>query len=117
MPPTTNNLFAGNGRIRYRTKQYLTWKKEAGQILAVQRPAKLLGEVSIMIEVGEPKTKRQMDLANREKASIDLLVEHGVIEGDSQRYLRRIIMQWANIDGIRLSVKPWNGGSSSVEEF
>ena len=106
MPPTTNNLFAGNGRRRYRTAEYKAWAIEAGLELNRQGPFKTLGRVSILIEVGEPKTQRQMDLANREKAAIDLLVEHGIIEGDSQRYLRRITMEWADIDGIRLTIRP-----------
>ena len=105
MPPTTNNLFAGNGRRRYRTPEYIAWVKEAGQELMCQRPPKVTGEVSLLIEVAEPKTKRHMDLANREKAAVDLLVEHGIIEGDDQRYVRRIMMQWADIDGVRITVE------------
>ncbi len=108
MPPTTNNLFAGNGRRRYRTEKYVAWTQEAGWELARQRPAPVLGKVSLLIEVGEPKTERQMDLANREKATVDLLVEHRIIQGDSQRYVRRLAMEWADIDGVRITITPWS---------
>ena len=113
LPPTTNNLFAGNGKRRYRTKEYEAWAKEAGWALNTQRPQgrgplQVLGQVSIWIEVREPPTEREEDLANREKAAVDLLVTHGVIQGDSNRYIRGIIMTWSkNIDGIRIYIKPW----------
>ena len=104
MPPTSNNLFSGNGKRRYRSAQYKAWSQEAGWELARQRPAKVLGQVSILIQVEEPKTERQTDLANREKATIDLLVEHGIIEGDRQRYVRRLTMEWADVTGVKVSI-------------
>src|ERR1700754_205360 len=85
LPPTTNNLFAGTGKRRYRTSEYNEWIKEAGYRLNVQPPPQTRGRVSLTIEVGEPKTGRAMDLANREKATVDLLVKHLVIEDDDQR--------------------------------
>ena len=105
MPPTTNNLFAGNGRRRYRTSQYNTWAEAAGWELKRQRPASVAGRVSLLIQVAEPKTKRAQDLDNKTKALLDLLVFHGVIQGDSQNFVRRIILEWADIDGIRITVE------------
>ena len=106
LPPTSNNLFAGNGRRRYRTKEYDAWIKEAGVLLATQRPLKWLGKVSMLIEVREPPTMRAEDCCNREKATTDLLVKHGIIEGDSQHFVRRVIIQWANdIKGIRVTIE------------
>ncbi len=112
MPPSTNNLFfnarpspsAGWGG-RTRTPEYVAWVKEAGTILASQRPPQVLGKVSLLIEVQEPETKRRQDVANREKAVTDLLVTHRVIEGDDQRFVREITMRWAPVDGVRATVR------------
>ncbi len=104
MPPSTNGLFAGKGR-RYKSGEYINWIREAGFELLLQRPRQVPGRVSLAIEVGEPKTARATDLGNREKAVTDLLVSHGVIQGDDQRYVREITMRWANIDGIRITVR------------
>lgn len=106
MPPTTNNLFASNGRMRYRTSEYNAWIKEAGRRLAAQRPPQVIGKVSILIEVEEPSTAREMDLMNREKATTDLLVKHRIIQGDSNRYVRKFAMEWAAIEGVRVTIHP-----------
>lgn len=114
MPPTTNNLFANARGTRYRTSEYNAWIKEAGWRLATQRPPQTRGAVSLTIEVEEPKTKRQTDLANREKATTDLLVKHLVIQGDDQRYVRELNMRWADIQGVRVTIRPLaseNGGA------
>lgn len=106
LPPTANNLFAGTGKHRYRTSEYNDWINTAGWDLISQRPPQARGKVSLLIEVEEPKTARQMDLANREKATTDLLVKHLVIEGDDQRYVRELNMRWADIQGVRVTIRP-----------
>lgn len=106
MPPSTNHLFAGSRGRRYRSPEYEAWITEAGWELKRQRPVSVAGQVSLLIEVAEPKTKRATDLGNREKAVTDLLVSHGVIEGDDQRYVRRITLEWAPIEGVRVTVMP-----------
>lgn len=114
LPPTTNNLFAGTGKRRYRTSEYNAWIKEAGWRLNTQRPLQTRGAVSLLIEVEEPKTARHTDLANREKACTDLLVKHLVIQGDDQRYVRELNMRWADIQGVRVTIRPLaseNGGA------
>lgn len=106
MPPTTNNLFAGTGRRRYRTSEYNSWILAAGYRLNVQRPPQTRGRVSLTIEVEEPKGSRRMDLANREKACVDLLVKHLVIPGDDQNHVRELNMRWADIQGVRVTIRP-----------
>jgi Holliday junction resolvase RusA-like endonuclease len=105
MPPTSNNLFAGSGKRRFRSKAYEEWILEAGLLLNRQRPPKIKGRVSILIEVEEPKTKRRSDVGNREKAAVDLLVSHGVIEGDDQFCVRQITLRWADVSGVRVTVE------------
>jgi Holliday junction resolvase RusA-like endonuclease len=104
MPPSTNNLFTGLSRRR-RSFQYEDWITFAGLQLNRQRPVSVPGRVSLLIEVEEPKTARHQDVANREKAVTDLLVSHRVIEGDDQRYVREITLRWANVSGVRVTIK------------
>ncbi|WP_375413070.1 RusA family crossover junction endodeoxyribonuclease [uncultured Bradyrhizobium sp.] len=106
MPPTTNNLFASTKGMRYRTSEYNAWIKEAGLRLNIQRPPQTRGKVSLLIEVAEPQTSRQTDLANREKTTVDLLVKHLVIEGDDQRFVRELVMRWApDVRGVRVTIR------------
>ena len=105
IPPTTNNLLAGAGKRRFRSAGYDGWIKIAGHCLNAQHPVKTAGRVSLLIEVEEPKTARRQDVANREKAVVDLLVAHGVIEGDDQRFVREVTMRWAEVEGVRVTVK------------
>jgi hypothetical protein len=46
------------------------------------------------------------DVANREKAAVDLLVAHYVILGDSKKYVRQITLRWADVAGVRVTVTP-----------
>lgn len=108
LPPSVNGLWAnGKNLRRFRTQNYEDWINEAGWTLKQQRPAKLKGPVSISYEFEEPKTKRKMDLANREKAATDLLVSHGVIEGDDQTIVRCMSLAWSpNVSGVRITISP-----------
>ena len=108
MPPTTNNLFAtdrASGK-RFRTVEYKAWAHEAGYVLNRQRPPLMAGRVSLLLEVENPKTAHRQDVANREKAVVALLVSHGVIQGDDQRFVREITLRWADVAGVRVTVRP-----------
>lgn len=107
MPPSTNGLFftLERSRGRAKTPAYQDWIREAGTLLALQRPPQVKGKVRLLIEVAEPDTKRRQDVANREKGAVDLLVSHGVIEGDDQRFVREIVMRWAPVEGIRITIR------------
>jgi Holliday junction resolvase RusA-like endonuclease len=107
MPPSTNNLFRNKGRARERTPQYDAWIKAAGWQLVAQRPPPVRGRVSILIEVSDAESTDTWDVANREKATVDLLVSHRIIPGDSKRWVREITMRWANCEGVRVTVRPW----------
>ena len=78
---------------------------EAGYVLNRQRPPLMAGKVSLLFEVEEPKTAHRQDVANREKAITDLLVSHRVIQGDDQRFVRRITMEWAAVEGVRITIR------------
>ena len=104
MPPTDNHLFAGKGRRRFRSDKYEAWIEEAGWALASQRPPQALGGVSVLIEVSERESTNAWDLTNRHKSVLDLLVKHKIIQGDNRQYVRKFAMEWADIDGIRVTV-------------
>lgn len=105
MPPTDNHLFAGNGKRRYRTKKYDAWLKEAGWQIATQRHSQHALGVSVLIEVSDHESNNSWDLTNRQKAAMDLLVKHQIIQNDSKPYVREFHMRWADIDGIRVTVE------------
>jgi Holliday junction resolvase RusA-like endonuclease len=105
--PSTNHLFAGDGRRRYKTKEYAAWIEEAGYALNRQKPEPIRGKVRLLIEVEEPKMAIAQDVTNRIKASEDILVRHGIIEGDDQRFVRSVTAEWSrHVVGIRITVTP-----------
>jgi Holliday junction resolvase RusA-like endonuclease len=106
MPPTTNNLFAGTGKKRVKTHKYQAWEHEAGWKLLRQRPPRIKGPVAVTIEVSDADSSDNWDLCNREKATMDLLVTQGVIQGDNKPFVREFSMRWNPcISGVRVIVK------------
>lgn len=81
-PPSVNNLFTNvPGRGRVKSRRYRQWLKAAGWELQGQRPLKIAGPFEVEIQV--PPTRGDLD--NYTKAVIDLLVRHGVVEGDGPK--------------------------------
>lgn len=106
MPPTTNNLFAGTGKKRVKTYKYEAWEREAGWELLRQHPPRIKGAVALVIEVSERESTDTWDVCNREKATTDLLVTHGVIQGDNRPIVRRVTMEWSDVPGVRVTITP-----------
>jgi crossover junction endodeoxyribonuclease RusA len=93
-PPSINALWRNvNGRSIL-SKEYRDWIKAAGEQVMIQRQKRTVGRVGISV-VLVPPDKRRRDLDNVGfKAIIDLLVKHGLIEGDDSRYVRAIHAAW-----------------------
>ena len=92
MPPSVNNLFANKktgGRIK--SKDYKAWQRLAGMCIRDSH-RQGVGPYSISIALRRSSVSSLSDIANREKAVSDLLVEHGVIKDD--RYCQRLLMTW-----------------------
>lgn len=86
-PPSTNNLFATVGKRRVVSKEYEAWRVENGWEIQKQRPGALRGPVRLDIKL---QTGRRADASNAIKAIEDLLVTHGVIEGDGPKHVRDV---------------------------
>jgi Holliday junction resolvase RusA-like endonuclease len=100
-PPSANNLFpTGRNRRRYRSNDYEAWLFEAGSALERQKPPELIGPVRL-----DYKFKRgRIDLGNLEKATTDLLVKHGVIQGDSPKFVGDIRLRFADVPGLEITI-------------
>jgi len=110
-PPSANALFKnvpGKGRVR--TRLYDDWLSHAGWRLRSQRPGLVAGQVLILM--GVERTSGMADIDNRLKATLDLLVNHQVIEDD--RFVAGVAAAWLPArDGLmRLAIIP--AGNVSV---
>lgn len=113
-PPSTNNLFINTSRGRIRSSKYDQWATEAGWELQRQRPAKVLGPVSLIFEFQAGRDKRKRDITNLLKAPEDLLVKHGVIEADDNTIVQSISANWsAEVTGVRIAITPLEQGNAS----
>jgi Holliday junction resolvase RusA-like endonuclease len=82
LSPSLNGMFKPIGRARHiQSEQYREWITEAGWELQAQRPPKIDGAYDAAIFVN-PKMRGDID--NRIKATLDLLVKHGVTADDSK---------------------------------
>ncbi|WAJ27565.1 RusA family crossover junction endodeoxyribonuclease [Antarcticirhabdus aurantiaca] len=95
-PPSGHTLFKRQGG-KSMSATYRAWRDEAGWLLKQQRPGSIIGRVDLVVELVAPDS-RARDADNYNKAPIDLLVAHGVIEADDRRIVREITTRW--IDGV-----------------
>ena len=103
-PPSVNGLFNGKAR-RFKSDTYKTWLKAAKVEFDAQMEFDKImagfsyegsnhkGEVGLTFLLKAPD-KRHRDLDNLLKASIDFLVNQGVIVGDDSRFVRSIYAEW-----------------------
>ena len=106
-PPSVNNLFINVKRGRIPSQRYADWRLEAGLALKSQRPGEMKGPVRISYLFQEGQDRRRRDLGNLEKATTDLLVEHGVIEADDNTIVRGISLEWSrDVTGARVEIIP-----------
>src|ERR1700730_14169221 len=103
-PPSLNNMFANKkSGGRHITEAYEVWRVESGWLIKQARCKPIKGQVSISLLVEDTG---QRDLSNAGLKSIeDLLVTHGLIEGDDRRYVRSISLGWSTeVNGVAVSV-------------
>jgi len=105
IPPSTNGLFAnvpGKGRVR--SERYRSWSNAAGWDLKRYKGPRFTGPVFLTITIG--RLPLNADVSNRTKAIEDLLVEHGIIAGDTIRHVRGVntVMADAPFDGCTVQI-------------
>lgn len=108
MPPSVNHLFLNvPGRGRVISSHYKSWKADAGnRILQLGHPH-VIGPVEICVAFQEEGCR--VDLGNLEKALTDLLVSQRVIDGDSKKTVRRLVLEWGEGPGAIVQVIPVSG--------
>lgn len=104
-PPSINNAFATFNNRRIPSREYKAWKLEAAQMLLAQRPRCAVGPVELTITVQEI-ARYPSDIDNRIKATVDCLVENGIIDGDTAKTVRSITARWGDVVGAIVEVKP-----------
>lgn len=94
IPPSANTIFRNvPGRGRVKTAAYVKWRADAALGLRViQKAGHIDGPVAIHIRV--KRLRKNSDIDNRIKPTLDALVEAGVIEDD--RHVQRVSAEWAD---------------------
>lgn len=90
-PPSVNGLFAGTGR-RYKSKAYRAWITAAGWSAKSQAGAeRIRGPWSIELRAVRPD-RRQRDIDNLIKPTVDLMVSLGLVSDDSE--MQTVFAAW-----------------------
>jgi Holliday junction resolvase RusA-like endonuclease len=113
-PVSVNAMFADGKTRRHKSQRYCDWLLEAGYVLNSQKPPQIKGPYHITYAFQEGQDKRERDAFNLEKGVTDLLVKHGVVEGDSNKYLRKGSVEWdRSVIGVRITITPLEQGNAS----
>ena len=105
-PVSVNAMYMDGKYRRAKSQRYCDWIVDAGYALNKQKPPQIKGQYHIKYAFQEVDG-RARDAFNLEKGVTDLLVTHGVVEGDSNRYLRRGTVEWdSSVVGVRVTITP-----------
>ena len=102
-PPSVNNLFVNGSRGRFTSDKYKDWQTRAGWEIRANKPGRVPGPVKISFVFEERAGRRDLD--NLQKAPLDLLVKHGVIDGDHRSIVREINAKWGAVKGVRVTIE------------
>lgn len=100
-PPSVNTMFKNIRHGRARTAEYEAWRENAAWELKAQNPKPVLTRAVVDIDLEDA---RRGDCDNRAKPVLDLLVEHGVLQGDDKKHVRRVSIGWEPIKGCRVTI-------------
>lgn len=125
IPPSTNNLYINvrrregkrsGGRIK--SPEYRDWIDRAAPHLTGW---KWVGDYPVAITITVLATVRATrDIANFEKAVTDLLVNQGVIVGDSLKYVTSMLIVYrpAGVAGVKVAIeKDWQPDSPATAKL
>lgn len=99
------NVMRSDGKPggRIKTAEYTAWIEAANKKLRGQRPGHISGQVEVSIIVAEGR----YDLDNCCKAILDCIVFHGIIDGDNYKVLRKLTVEFGEVEGARIEIRPW----------
>ena len=100
-PPTTNQIWRKFRGQMTLSPEYREWKERAGWELKSQHPKTMKSRAVIWVDLDDT---RRGDCDNRMKPLLDLLVEHGVLAGDSKKYVERVSIGWSKISECRVAI-------------
>lgn len=92
-PISVNAMFIDGKKRRSISKRYEAWRSEAALVMMAQRARPTTERVNIWIDLVAPD-RRHRDAGNFEKGVTDLLVAQGIIQGDDERYVKRVSIGW-----------------------
>ncbi len=107
IPPSVNALYSGNHR-RFKSKRYKAWIAEAEDAIQGEKFTMMSGNIEVTYRICSPDNRRR-DLENYSKALSDFLVDHKIIEDDSN--IQRLVMEWADdiTPGLsEITIRPYN---------
>ncbi len=86
-------------------KSHARWMDQADALVMAQgMPPAVIGPFEIHILMSD---KLRGDLDNFCKATLDYLDRIDLIEGDSQKFLRKLTMEWGDApEGCRVTIRP-----------
>lgn len=105
-PPSMNRLWRSTKSGKhYRSPRYQTWFQAAGIEINRQRPGKVSGAFSVLLQLGRPD-RRKRDLDNLMKPVLDLLQHYGVIDDDG--LAQHVSIHWSDtIKGAHVVLSKW----------
>lgn len=109
-PLSVNAIFqnGGFGRTtgRSKTRDYEIWCKQAEQELMLQKPKRHEGKVMLAFFVGSMSILA--DCSNFIKGMEDALVAYGIIEGDNQKTVQGVSVDWVpGYNGAVVHITPY----------
>lgn len=105
-PPSMNALWKKGRTGMYRSPRYMSWIRDAGCQLELQKPGCIAGNYVIAVQL-ERKDNRRRDADNFLKAVSDLLVMHGVLTDDA--LAEAVMAMWSpTVKGCRVVVTAVN---------
>lgn len=109
-PPPLHACFTNaKGKGRVTTPRYKSWQTEALWSIKAQKARPVDGEVSISVGLVAPD-KRPRDAGNLDKAILDTIVKAGIIQDDSNKYVRRLSFEWlADGEPVTILIQPVGG--------
>ena len=92
------------GRRPFPTPEYADWQERAALRLAAACPPEFKGPVWIAITYEDCG---RGEIGDRAKPVLALLAREGVIESDSRLCVRSLRLEWGDVTGARVEVRPF----------